>query len=359
MRVNSKGALLWLGLLLALVLLAMMTDRGGSGAFDPRSVDPNGARGVVQVLEELGAEVAIDRSVPEEGDSAALLLVDRLTETDRELVMGWVGGGGVLVVADPFSPLAPDIVGRHTGAISAGECTLGSLRGAETLTTRSANLFARTEASCFGGRDAAHIVASPEGAGTVVTIGGPEIFTNATLDEADEAVVAVALLAPDPAAARVAFLGPSVVALGEAEVDDLVAPRVTNAVIQLIAAFVLYSLFRARRLGRVVTEPLPVRIGGSELVLGAGRLAERAKDPASTADVLRHDLIVRSQRAFGLQPDADAAELSGLIANAAGLDEARVRACLTEPITNEDDLVRTARELDVLHDRLFAAQEAK
>jgi len=128
-------------------------------------------RGVVQVLEELGAEVAIDRSVPEETDSSALLLVDRLTEEDRDRLMEWVEAGGVLVVADPRSPLTPALAARHRGPISAGECTIAALQGAELLTTQSANLFFPTDESCFGDTESAHIVAESKGAGNQVSIG--------------------------------------------------------------------------------------------------------------------------------------------------------------------------------------------
>lgn len=351
--------MVWGLLILALVVVAMMADRGGSGSLDPRSVDPDGARGVVQVLEELGADVAIDRSVPEDDDSSALLLEDRLTDDDRDRLMEWVEAGGVLVVADPTSPLTPGTAARQTGPIAAGNCTIPALSGAELITTRSANLFPRTDASCFGDREFAHIVAEPRGAGNLVSIGGPGIFTNAALDEADEAVVLVALLAPDPDAARVAFLAPSVVALGDEDVTDLVPTRVTNAVLQLMVAFLLYALFRARRLGPVVSEPLPVRIEGSELVLGAGRLAERAKDPASTASVLRADLNLRSRRALGVRDDVDEEALAALIATATDVEHERVVASLNEPVTDEDGLVRIAREIDELHTRLFAAQEAR
>jgi len=108
-----------------------------------------------------------------------------------------------------------------------------------------------------------------------------------------------------------------------------------------------------------VSEPLPVRIEGSELVLGAGRLAERAKDPASTASVLRSDLSLRSRRALGVRDEVDDAGLARLIAAATNLDEERVDATLTAPVTDDDDLVRVAREIDELNNRLFAVQEIR
>ncbi len=62
----NRNARFWLLLGAALVVVVLIV--GGSGdsgpAYDPRSVAPDGARGVVETLERLGAMVDLDRSVP-------------------------------------------------------------------------------------------------------------------------------------------------------------------------------------------------------------------------------------------------------------------------------------------------------
>ena len=105
--------------LLAAALIVVVVILGGSGnegpPLDPRSVSPDGARGLVETLEALGAEVRLDSAIPGPDSTTAVMLEDRLTIDDRALVRGWVRNGGVLVVADWSSTLLADRLGFTQG----------------------------------------------------------------------------------------------------------------------------------------------------------------------------------------------------------------------------------------------------
>ena len=177
------------------------------------------------------------------------------------------------------------------------------------------------------------------------------LSSNQNLDEDDAAVLALALLAPNRDQSTVTFIGPSVLDFGEEGLNDLVAPRVRNAIFQLLAAFLFYALYRSRRLGSVVKEPLPVHIEGSELVLKAGLLSERAKDPASAALLLQADVINRARRALSVDTEAGTELLSQRIATRTGLAPAEVSHALTSPVVSEEELsniMRTLSDIDRL-----------
>lgn len=340
----------WFWPLLFAAVILVVVVMGGSGVsgppLDPRSVSPDGARGVVEVLERYGVDVDASRSVPRPDDDAALMLVDRLTPEDEARVMSWVRSGGVLVVADQRSSFIADRVASFDRSPQRGVCDIAALGGVESIEIERGNLLdASDAASCFGDRDSAFVVDRSEGDGNIVSLGTPYIFTNAVLDESDAAVLAVSLLAPRPNGAGVTFIGPSVVSYGDETLGDLIAPRVYNSIYQLMAAFLLYGMYRSRRLGKVVPEPLPVRLMGSDLVLHSGVLSQRAHDPAGAAEVLRHDFVQRAQRSLSLPSDLTDSALATIIAGRQGLDADRLLQTLTSRVSTEDELTEMANHL--------------
>ena len=76
----------WLILVAGLVLVTVLAGGAGSDGppLDPRSVNPDGTRGVVETLERLGADVELDSAVPASDVTAALLIVDRLSSEDAD-----------------------------------------------------------------------------------------------------------------------------------------------------------------------------------------------------------------------------------------------------------------------------------
>ena len=270
---------------------------GGDGPpYSPRSFGPDGTRGLVETLDALGATVRINEAVPSVDDTAALILDERLSPFDEARIRAWVNSGGLLVVADPFSRFGPTRATTGSGPGDQGLCTIDALRDVEALPYDRTSLFRPDEGqnSCFGDGSLAAIVEEPTGDGSIVRLGDREMFTNVKLDELDAAVLATALLIGDDSDASITIVGPSITASAVDTADGpQVATRVANGIAMLVVAFVLYAIHRGRRLGRVVREPLPVTLRGSDLVIQTGVLSQRAADPASAAAVLRSDLTRR------------------------------------------------------------------
>lgn len=357
----------WVALVAGLVVVALAVgapDDDGGAPLDPDSSAPNGTKALVELLESYDAVVRTDLTVPSPDIDRALLLSDTLDAAATREVESWTGGGGVLVVADPFSSFAPEVE-RQTAQFGVAvpldrdRCDVGALDDLDTIEPGNAVTFAvdASVRSCFGSEVDAYVVERLTGSGIVTSLGGAGLFTNQQLDEVDNAALAVRLLAPDPGT-RVAILRP---AEGEGSTErslsDVMSTGVRLAIVQLFVAFVAYAWFRARRLGGPVVEPQPVEIAGSELVLAVGQLLQQAHDPNQAAARLRADLRRQLGERLGLAPGTRADVLADLVVARTGLDEHLARRALVdEPVADDDELLDLARTVEavrqeVLHER--------
>jgi hypothetical protein len=123
---------------------------------------------------------------------------------------------------------------------------------------------------------------------------------------------------------------------GRKSLVELVPRRLRAAGIGLLAAFVVACLWRARRLGRPVPEPLPVRLPGSELVVAVGNLWQQAGRRDRAGDILRHDLRRTLAERLSLGRDAAPEVVAEVAASRTGLDRQRILAALTAPVPPSD-----------------------
>jgi hypothetical protein len=128
---------------------------------------------------------------------------------------------------------------------------------------------------------------------------------------------------------------------------SLLPPWWQIGVVQCALAFVVVAIWRGRRLGPILSEPLPVRVRAAETVEGHGRLYHRLAARDRAAATLRAGAITRLSRAFGHAEDPEA--LSEAVARRTGRDPAEVRRLLFDVFAgSDDDLVNLARYLDRL-----------
>ena len=336
-RVGRPVALVVVGLL----LVAVAVGAPGEGRGDPLSpagTGRAGARGLVLLLEALGADVEVVRGPPPDEADTAIVLADLLTEDDTDATVRWVRRGGVLVVADPGSPLADGGVEPPCPA---------AIDAVQVLEVDLDDEVGRGEGrpgSCFDG-----IVRSVAvGDGDIVAVAGAAVFTNELLGEDDNAVLAASLLAPAPGT-RVAFVvGPSVAPTGEQPaLVELVGTPVRDAAVLAEVAVLLWAAWRARRLGRPVVEEQPVAVAGSELVVAVGRLLDARRRPDEAAQVLRGDVRRAVGARLGLPADADVRVVAAAVADRGGIDHDRAAAALGErAVATDDDLLAVAADLD-------------
>lgn len=343
---KGRGLLPWLGLGLVVVLVLVVLgapDEQSNRPLDPASAGPLGSKAVVVLLEELGAEVRTTGGPFDGGLDTALLLEDHLGEDAEDDLEDWVEDGGVLVVADRSSRLFDTDADAPCPSALAEVESIAFDREGRSQVRRGDRCFAQL------------VTTTERGDGTVVSIDRTEPFTNFLLGEADNAVLVAALLAPS-GDEEVGFVVGSAGGGDEALVDVL-GPRVAQGIVQLAVAFVLYALWRARRLGRAVVEPQPVQIAGSELVAAVGRLHQGRGRPAEVAEVVRADLLRDLERRLGVPAGGPIEPVAQAVAARAGMhpDQA-ARALRNRPVHDEADLLPVLDDLDRIRAAVLAPQ---
>lgn len=362
-----RGAVVTAAVGAALLVAAFAGGRPGTDGppLDPRSDGPLGTSALVSLLRGLDAQVDLSPGLPSGDEQVAVLLVDRLDGDQRADVVAWIERGGRLVVTDPRSPLTPPVADEGLGAaldalasepLERDSCTVEPLTRLATVAAGDAVRYdvPSGAAACFGDGTSAYIVAQRLGAGDVVAVGGAAALTNELLDERDNAVLAATLLAPEPGTS-VRFVDPPLPAGGGQEsLAELVPHGVRRALLQLAAAFLVYAIWRAIRLGRPVPEEQPVRIAGSALVAATGRLLSRTGSPSSSAEILRSRLRRSLRARLGLPVTADPALIAGAVASRTGIDQRRVLDAVADrPVGDDGELARVARAVSSIHQEVL------
>ncbi|HUP72546.1 MAG TPA: DUF4350 domain-containing protein [Acidimicrobiales bacterium] len=364
---GSRRGLLWVGLVVIVIIGFAVVGRGDDGSTTPLAPDStsaSGMRALVLLAESFGADVDVVDGAPASDRAVAFMPSDRFGRTDTSDMRRWISDGGILVVADPQSTFVPRLGGLlgsgvvQDNTLDAGDCTIAALSGAQTLSVDGAFLYRPPASStrCFTANGDALIVAIPEGRGTIVAVGGSAIFQNGKLDEADNAVVAVSLLAPKQGT-KVAFVrGPSFGA-GEETLWGIIRPGIRYGFLQVAIAFLLFAIWRGRRLGRPVLEIPRIEIEGSEFVEAVGHLLERTNSPTYAAAVLRADARREIARRVGGPRADDPEALAALLDVRLGADRNRVRALVTDThVADENELVALAQQLHSLRQEVLSGK---
>ncbi len=321
---RRRLTLIALGLLVLLIaLVALTTGQSAGGALDPRSAGPDGTRALAALLRERGIQVdrgastGAGRTVlvpfPEALDSAGL---SALVTSGADVVLV---DPGSLDVAQLTSGAGISVRTRSPGcslpaAVVAGPARLGGTR------YTSAN----AAVSCYDGTLLALPAGSAPGAGRITVLGSADFLTNARLDQQGNAALALGLLSGQP---RLTWYTARRASSG-ATLTSLLPKAIPWAVLQIAIALVVIGFWRGRRLGPVVTEPLPVVVRAGETVLGRARLyaAARARDTA--AEALRTGSRARLAGLVHLDPHATPEALVMAVASRTGWEPAVVSALL-------------------------------
>jgi hypothetical protein len=345
---------LWVGLAALVVLAGLIVGAPAKAGtpLDPHSTSPNGTKALVLLLEQFHVTVDLTTALPGPTTDVALVLSDRLTDDRRTALARWVGAGGTLVVADPDSDLQPAEVVDESAVHQpvAGPCP--ALGRAQAINTGGSLMLRSVPGAsvCFPskqGTDAYFLVDRPIDTGHVIGLGGAGLFTNNLLAHDDNSVFAVDLLTGGGANPTVDLLLPSPVGGGNQSLGSLIGAPIKLALVQLLVAFVLLVLWRARRLGKPVIESQPVQLAGSELVVAVGNLMARSQARDAAASVLRGGLRRWLANRFGLPPGATINQLADAGSARAGLDREGLDQALTDrPLVSDADLIALAQSLE-------------
>lgn len=369
------------GLLLALVILvaagiAMAALRSGDqhGRLDPRSADPSGSRAVAELLKDRGVSTRVvttlDEATTAAGPDTTLLVTapDLLTDHQQETLRTATansGGRTVLLSAGPTSldALAPGVDSEIPAPVSARtpQCSLPAARSAGNADLGGERYSTQTPGadSCYPSDGLPTLLRIDDpGNGDTVLLGSPDILYNQRLDKHGNASLALQLLGSrthlvwylpslsDSSAAQDSTDGDT-----DSTFLDLIPSGWLWGTLQLTLAALLAAIWRARRLGPLVTERLPVAIRASESTEGRARLYRKVNARDRAASALRSATRTRLAPLLGVPP-ADAHSAVALLpAVSAHLPtgDRDLKALLFGPVpANDIALVHLADQLDAL-----------
>ncbi|NKX51176.1 DUF4350 domain-containing protein [Arthrobacter deserti] len=361
-------------LLAGMAALQLTRSPGESRDLSPGNAAPNGARAVAEVLRSQGVQVLVPgsladaRSMLESAEPAATLLLhdaDGYLRADQ--LESLDGEAGRLVLVEPSLPqlraLAPGVlpaglVPSEGGPLPA-DCTLPGPVAAGTLSR--GGMAYRAPSLCFTFQTragSAGAYATADGGSTVV-LGAGHALSNERITEAGNAALALHTLGStgtlvwyQPTAADIA---------PAAEPQDplsLLPAWVTPVSLWLMAVGVLAMLWRGRRLGPLVAEPLPVVVPAAETAEGRARLYQQSRAVARAAANLRAGTLTRLAAHLRLGPGTGAAAVVHAAAaalqaaapdgppSAAGYDPVRIEQLLrTYTPGTEAELASWAQDL--------------
>ncbi|MEU9090211.1 DUF4350 domain-containing protein [Streptomyces sp. NPDC048428] len=333
--IRTRGLLLAL-LVLAAAGIALAAARSGDqhGRLDPRSADRYGSRAVAELLKDRGVSVRVvttlQAATSAAGPDATLLVAapNLLTQSQRSTLHAMTtdaGGRTVLLAPGPASvgTLAPGVHVESSAPVStrAPQCSLAAARQAGDADTGGFRYTSDgLEAlACYpaGGLPTLLMVEQPA-SGDTALLGSPDLLYNNRLDKAGNASLALQLLGSRP---HLIWYLPSLSdpsaansdggkdtstdrdsAEGESSFIDLIPSGWLWGTLQLALAAVLAAIWRARRLGPVVAERLPVAIRASESTEGRARLQRKANARDRAADALRSATRTRIAPLVGVSP---------------------------------------------------------
>lgn len=338
------------------VAVVVLTSGGArTGArYDPDNPGPFGAQAVARVLEDQGVDVTVARGADELAgttlDADTTVVVTSTEQLGRRTgadLLRRSAGAHRVVLVEPGPGLVKALhLGPLPAAVTVGEgrdaaCADPALEGLEVAVDTA--LAFPGDGGCFPG-DVGALVSERRG----VTLFGPgQALSNDQVLRADNAAAALRVLGGSD---RLVWYVPSYGDLGAADgvsLRSLLPPWLGPGLWVLALAAVALVAWRARRLGPLATEPLPVVVRAIETTRSRGRLYRRAGDRGHAAEALR--AATRRRLTERLRP-ADEAGLLREVASRTGRSPAEVAALLgpAPPPPTDADLVALATALTAL-----------
>lgn len=300
---QAKLPLVVIAILVVVGLVFAAVQGSGSGAnLDPTAYTPGGARALATLLGQRGSPVTRVDTVPTGGgatlvvpDSALLnagslrqLLADA-RDTDVVVVITDDASANTLALSISDDPFSDDLADPHCGldaAVTASDAHIGTAGFDARAKTPG---FTTTQSCYAGANDGPKLLylQPVSGLGSLTILAGSTFLTNDKLDSSGDAALALGLI---DHARRVDWIQPGMAqnqdgSDGGTPLSQLLPHRLKVAFWELVVATLLLALWRARRLGPVVLERLPVTVRAVETVRGRARLyrGSHARDRAALA----------------------------------------------------------------------------
>ncbi|WP_406477082.1 DUF4350 domain-containing protein [Streptomyces sp. NBC_01615] len=368
---RARGVVLALVILLvAAIAIAAIRSGAQHGRLDPRSADPYGSRAVAELLADRGVSTRVVTTLDEAraaaGSDTTLLIAapDLLTKRQQTLLhTATENSDGRTILISPGSPslgtFAPGVTAdpavSFDSTLSPG-CSLPVATRAGSADTGGVRYTTTIDAdACYlsDGLPTLLRIPATSGSGDTVVLGAPDILYNDRLDEQGNASLALQLLG---SRSHLVWYLPSLsdtsaTDAGDQSFFDLLPSGWLWGTLQLFIAAALAALWRARRLGPLVPERLPVAIRASETVEGRARLYRKANARDRAAAALRSTTRTRLAPLVGVPPaqaHAPEALLPALSAHLQGDGQALHNLLFGPPPRDDAALVSLADQLDAL-----------
>jgi len=369
-RWRRFGWIITLSVATILVLAFLVFTRAPSSTA-PLSIansQPEGARAVAEILRNQGVNVTESSTLS--GASTALgkdgtLVIAKYYYLDPDQIdsiLAWKGPVLWLAPDDyDVATIVPNAVtagGDFSGAASA-DCRVPAVLRAGDVSAPGGQYATMWDApevtSCFTNPstgDSMMLQVARDGAAPMTMIAAPRFLTNEYLAESGNASLALNLLGSKQ---RVAwYMGTpydtsTLGASGQGGVA-LTAPAWVNAAALAAAlVFLMAGLWRGRRLGPLMTEPLPVVVPASEATRGRARLYRRGRAFGHAAAALRAGSARRLTQRLGLGPHANRDAITTAVAASSTTDAAVVDFLIFgPPPRDEAAMIDLVRRLDAL-----------
>ncbi|MFF2842294.1 DUF4350 domain-containing protein [Paenarthrobacter sp. NPDC057981] len=358
--------LTWIALgavLVALVTYLAVTNM--SGTADPRTLSarnpaPDGAMAAAEILGRHGVNLTTTDSFDQtmsaltDNDRATVLLYDPRGYLDRSRVEELAAAADRAVVVKPrlktLNGLGP---GFTPGGVIPGDqtvveaaCSVEDAMAAGPISAQG-SVFSGPQV-CYSGPAEGTGLYAASADGRVIVLGSTDIVDNEHLALQGNAALALRTLGNNPDLIWYLPGVKDVAATDKAPTLSELAPTwLAYAGPWLGAVTVLAILWRGRRMGPLVFEPLPVVVKAAETAEGRARLYQDARAVNRAAGNLRAGTLSRLARHFNLGADATADAVVDACARRLERTGPEVRSVLVDFMPGtEGQLVQWAQELE-------------
>jgi hypothetical protein len=365
----ARGPLILAVLILLVVgLTVLLTSDRNQGALDPRSYAPSGSHALAQLLNDQGVDVIVATdtnsaiaAVEKAPDTTTVVVPfpERLTDDQLGAVATLRPARTVLIAPGnhALDAFGSDVHASGDTGVSRIDplCDLPEAQRAGNADLGGTGYITNTPGAtrCYPQDGTPSLILLPRDSGDLVLFGTGKPLRNTNLAQHGNASLTLQLLGAHP---HVLWYLPTGVENGSDHKGllSLLPAGWRFGSLQLGIAVVLFALYRARRLGPVVNEPLPVVVRASETAEGRARLYKRARTLDRAAEQLRAATRHRIATRLGLGTGDDApTALVDATAARTGRSPAEVHDLLYGAVpANDDGLVTLADHLDHLEEHV-------
>ncbi len=305
LRTRLRRSVFWIVIaafaLLVIAVVFSLTGSGSAGAppLDPASANPDGGRAVAEVLRGEGVDVvsadsaAAASSALEAADGRATLLVVETPFLDPRRIGELAASASSLVLIDPsfttLQEVAPGVrlAGSADGdAVTAG-CSEPTAERAERTTVENTFRIDGDGEGCFPvDGDRFGLVTVPSDTPTTL-VGSPAVFANGSVAQNGNAALALGLLGTSDTLVWYLSGIEDVEADAPPTIGELTPGWVVPSLLLIVVATIAAGIWRGRRFGPLVVEPLPVTVRAGETMEGRARLYQRSSARLRALDSLR------------------------------------------------------------------------